>query len=64
MTRTRNQMYEIGGPEYLNLAQVLELIQSATGIHRSLLSLKQPYLQAMTVIMEALFPAFPPRSIG
>lgn len=57
--RTRNQMYEIGGPEYLNLTQVLELIQVATGIRRSLLSLKQPYLQTMTVIMEALFPGFP-----
>lgn len=57
--RTRNQMYEIGGPEYLNLTQVLGLIQAATGIRRSLLSLKHPYLQAMTVIMEALFPGFP-----
>lgn len=57
--RTRNQMYEIGGPEYLNLAQVLELVQSATGLRRKLIRTRPPYLQAMTVIMEALFPGFP-----
>lgn len=56
---TRNQMYEIGGPEYLSLAQVLVLVGQATGLRRRQVPTRPQYLRAMTMIMEALFPGFP-----
>jgi NADH dehydrogenase len=58
-SRTRNQMYEIGGPEYMSLEVVLELVMQATGVRRSVVHVRPSYMRIMTVIMEALFPAFP-----
>jgi NADH dehydrogenase len=57
--RTYNQMYEIGGPEYMTFNQVVQTIIEVLGIQRSLIHLRQPYLRALTVFLENLLPATP-----
>lgn len=57
--RTYNQMYEIGGPEYLTFNQVVQTIIDVLGIQRSIIHLRQPYLRAITVFLENLLPATP-----
>ena len=56
---TRNQTYEIGGPEYLTFMQILEIVMNVIGIQRTLLHLRPPYLRALTVLLEQLFPGLP-----
>jgi uncharacterized protein YbjT (DUF2867 family) len=56
---TRNRMVEIGGPEYLALQQVMELVMDAVGIHRRLVHTRPPYLRALTVLFESIFPGLP-----
>lgn len=56
---TRNQLYEVGGPEYLSLQQVVELVMSVTGAQRSLVNVRPPYLRGVTVTLESLFPGSP-----
>ncbi len=56
---TRNQTYEIGGPEYLTFRDILQTILTELGIHRSLISLRPPYLRGLTVFLETLFPGLP-----
>jgi len=57
--RTYNHMYEIGGPEYLTFNQVVQTVSEALDIRRRLVHLRQPYLRALTVFLENLFPATP-----
>jgi uncharacterized protein YbjT (DUF2867 family) len=56
---TRNQVIEIGGPEYLPFRQVVEMVMEATGVRRRLVSTKPPYLRALTVLLDHLFPSLP-----
>lgn len=56
---TQNQTYEIGGPEYFPFRQVVNYVMQATGIHRRLTSLRQPYLRLLTVVLESIFPQLP-----
>lgn len=57
--RTLNQMYEIGGPEYLTFNQVILMITEVLGIQRTIIHMRQPYLRAMTVFLENLLPSTP-----
>jgi uncharacterized protein YbjT (DUF2867 family) len=57
--RTYNQMYEIGGPEYLTFNQVVQTVIEVLDIKRRLVHLRQPYLRALTVFLENLFPSTP-----
>jgi NADH dehydrogenase len=57
--RTFNQMYEIGGPEYLTFNQVVTTILEVIGIQRTVIHLRQPYLRALTVFLENLLPSTP-----
>ena len=57
--RTYNQMYEIGGPEYLSFIQVVHIVMEKLGIQRRLIHLRQPYLRALTVFLENLLPSTP-----
>lgn len=57
--QTYNQMYEIGGPEYLTFNQVVQTIIEALGIQRSLVHMRQPYLRAITVLLETVLPSTP-----
>ncbi len=53
---TLDQIYEVGGPEYLTLRQVLQLIMIAASCPRILISMRPPYLRWMTRLLKgALF---------
>lgn len=56
---TRNQVIEIGGPEYLPFRYIVETVMAATAIHRKLVPMKPPYLRALTVLLDHLFPNLP-----
>jgi uncharacterized protein YbjT (DUF2867 family) len=56
---TRNQTYEVGGPEYLNFIQILDIVMDVIGLQRTILHLRPPYLRALTVLLEHLFPGLP-----
>lgn len=57
--RTLNQMYEIGGPEYLTFNQIILTIMEVLGIQRRIIHLRQPYLRAITVMLENMLPSMP-----
>ncbi|NLG71697.1 MAG: NAD(P)H-binding protein [Chloroflexi bacterium] len=56
---TRNRTFEVGGPEYLTFSQVASLVMQATGRHRRLIGIRPPYLRALTVFLEFIFPNLP-----
>lgn len=56
---TRNQTYEIGGPEFLAFQDILHDILSEIGLRRSLVSMRPSYLRGLTVFLENLFPGLP-----
>lgn len=51
---TRNQLYEIGGPEYLTFNQVIRTLMESMHIQRRLVHVRPPYLRALTVFLENL----------
>lgn len=56
---TRNQVYEVGGPEYLTFNQIISEMMNAMGKHRVQVFARPPYVRALTVFLEHLFPALP-----
>jgi len=56
---TRNQIYEIGGPEYQSFTNVLNLIMEAIDIRRRLVPVRPPYLRGLTVFLESFLPGLP-----
>lgn len=56
---TRNQMYELGGPEYFTFLQVLDIVMQALGVNRRLVMVRPAYLRGLTVVFESIFPSFP-----
>jgi len=56
---TNNQMFEIGGPEYLTFNEVVQIVMEKLRTRRRLVHLRQPYLRALTVFLENLMPAAP-----
>jgi NADH dehydrogenase len=56
---TRNQTYEVGGPEYLSFFHVVETIMATIGVRRSLVVTRPPYLRALTVLLEHILPGLP-----
>ena len=57
--KTKNETYEIGGPEYLMFNQVLENVMQAIGAERTIIHTRPPYIRGITVALEALFPGLP-----
>lgn len=57
--RTRNQVYEIGGPEALTFRQIAGEIMESSGVKRTFLPIRPPYLRGLTVVLEQLFPGLP-----
>jgi NADH dehydrogenase len=51
---TRNQVFEVGGPEYLSFNQVIQVIVDELQIERRLVHIRPPYLRAVTVFLENL----------
>ena len=56
---TRNRTYEIGGPEFLTLNEVLTTLMKVTGIKRSLVAVFPPLLRLVTVLLEYFLPSSP-----
>lgn len=56
---TINQLYELGGPEYLTFNQVARAVMESLGLQRRLFHLRPPYLRAITVFLENLSPRLP-----
>ena len=57
--QTINQMYELGGLEFLTLSEILEAIMAAANRRRYLLTLSPVTLRALTVTLESSIPNFP-----
>jgi len=55
---TTNQTYEIGGPEYFTLRQVLETLMGITHANRLLVPLPPPYVRALLVSLDSFLPNF------
>jgi uncharacterized protein YbjT (DUF2867 family) len=56
---TINQTYSLGGPEYLSFNHILESVMERVKIKRRLVHMFPPYLRAMTVVFESIFPGLP-----
>lgn len=56
-------LYEIGGPEYLSLREILGLVMAETGMPRMLLPTRPPYLKSLAWFVDRLF-RFSPISNG
>jgi NADH dehydrogenase len=56
---TRNETYEVGGPEYFSFNQLIELLMQVTGINRRLVHTRPPYLRGLTVFLESILPGLP-----
>jgi uncharacterized protein YbjT (DUF2867 family) len=56
---TINQTYSIGGPEYLTFKHIVHSIMEQIKLKRRLVQISPPYLRAMTVLLESIFPGLP-----
>ncbi len=56
---TRNRTFEIGGPEYISLHDLLQQIMRKIGARRTLVSVSPPLLRALTVFLEYFLPSSP-----
>lgn len=56
---TRNQTYDIGGPEFLTIREIIATIMNELNIRRSLFPISPPVLRMITVILEYVLPASP-----
>ena len=56
---TRNQTYEIGGPENLSFLQILTAVMENSGVRRRPIPIRPPYLRAITVLIEHIYPKLP-----
>jgi NADH dehydrogenase len=56
---TRNQLYTIGGPEYLSFKQIMQAIMQATGDRRFMIPISPVWLRGMTVFAEGSLRRFP-----
>ncbi|MFH2103697.1 MAG: NAD(P)H-binding protein [Chloroflexota bacterium] len=54
-----NQVFEIGGGEYLTLRQIVEIVMEATGRRRLLVPVSNHLMRPLTVVLEAIFQRFP-----
>ena len=59
---TRNQIFNLGGPEYLSFRDIVNIITAKLNVRRMLIPVSAPYLRAMTVFFEYLLPR-PPISV-
>ncbi len=56
---TINQTYSLGGPEYLTFTHILNSVMEQIKIRRQVVHIFPPYLRAMTVLFESVFPGMP-----
>jgi uncharacterized protein YbjT (DUF2867 family) len=56
---TINQTYSIGGPEYLTITHIVQSVLEQIKLRRRLVHMFPPYLRALTVLGESIFPGLP-----
>ena len=56
---TINQTYSVGGPEYLTFSHIVQSVLEQIKLHRRLVHISPPYLRALTVLFESMFPGLP-----
>jgi uncharacterized protein YbjT (DUF2867 family) len=56
---TRNQTYSVGGPEYLTFNHIIQSVLEKINLKRKTVHVFPPYLRAMTVLFESIFPGLP-----
>jgi NADH dehydrogenase len=56
---TNQRTIEIGGPEYLSLNQIVEIIMQKTGITRWITPIPAVYLRGLTILLESIIPNLP-----
>ncbi len=56
---TRDQMYEVGGPEFLSFNEILQMVMDQLGLQRKPVYLHPAYLRGLTVFLENLLPSIP-----
>ena len=56
---TINQTYSVGGPEYLTFNHIIQSVLEQIKLRRRLVHMSPPYLRAMTVLFESMFPGLP-----
>jgi uncharacterized protein YbjT (DUF2867 family) len=56
---TINQTYSVGGPEYLTFNHIIRSVLDQIKLRRTLVHVFPPYLRAMTVLFESMFPGLP-----
>jgi uncharacterized protein YbjT (DUF2867 family) len=56
---TINQTYSVGGPEYLTITHIVQSVLEQIKLRRRLVHMFPPYLRAMTVLFEDMFPGMP-----
>lgn len=56
---TLNQIFEVGGGEYLSMRQIVEIMMEAMNKRRAIINIGVPYIRSLTVLFESLFPSFP-----
>jgi NADH dehydrogenase len=54
-----NQTLEIGGPEFISFAQLVDMVSDVLGVRRLVIPTRQPYLRAGARILEYLLPRSP-----
>lgn len=56
---TINQTYSIGGPEYLTFNHIVQSVMEQIKLQRRIVHMFPPYLRAITVLFESIFPGLP-----
>jgi uncharacterized protein YbjT (DUF2867 family) len=56
---TRNQIIEVGGPEYITFRQTAEAVMKMVGLRNRIVSIKPPYLRILTIFLDNLLPNIP-----
>jgi uncharacterized protein YbjT (DUF2867 family) len=56
---TINQVYAIGGPEYLRFDSIVKTLMQVTRVRRSIVSISPAYLRILSIFMENTFKQFP-----
>jgi NADH dehydrogenase len=56
---TVQRTIEIGGPEYLSLNDVIDLVKLETGFRNRPISIRPTYLRALTVTLDSILPSLP-----
>ncbi len=56
---TVNQLYEVGGPEFLTIKEVFNEVVAALGLRRQYVYLQPAYMRVLAVIVEYMIPFLP-----